>query len=205
MIKKGVPQLLIFATNIVLEDNDEEFINNLYHNYYGIVAKKISFMLFDEIRNQMNDIIQDVFIHLIKHIPTLKALDVTKRTAYIVKAARNATLNYIKKYLNEKQKCSLGQEDDISCALENGNRDFHPEETLLQVERMEGLGKAMSTLSISDQQILYYYLIGGFSCKEISRILHLNENATRQRVFQARKRAMKAIEKQKKEVEKNVK
>lgn len=77
-----------------LDDDDSMFMLNLYKNYYGL-AKKTIYNMIDG-KNDVEDLINDVFIKLIEKISLLRTFERCKLTSYIVYTIRSIAINLFK-------------------------------------------------------------------------------------------------------------
>jgi RNA polymerase sigma-70 factor (ECF subfamily) len=76
----------------LIKTNPEEALQSMYKNYYGMLCNQVFLILKD--KNSAEDIVQDVFFEIWKKKDTLSINQ--SLVAYLKRACRNRTLNYIR-------------------------------------------------------------------------------------------------------------
>ncbi len=178
--------LLLMA---IENDDDREFLSELYEQYYPIMKKKAYEITQDY--HSVDDIINDSFIKLISKISILRSLDCCKRTSYIVHTIRNKSFDYLKHKNVEKNRNITGEDEDL--AEQIADTAYTAEELYIQKEEAEYLGQLMSRLSERDRDLLYNKYIFELSYKEISELMGIPVNNIREYLVRARARAMKLL------------
>lgn len=170
-------------------DDDKEFIRDLYENYYPIMKKKAYEMTNDY--SVVGDLINDAFIKLINKVEVLRSLECGSRTSYIVYTVRNVCIDYIRKQARQSEHMFLGISDDLTDSISDAKAAV--EEICSTKEDYEELGKALYQLSERDKNLLYYKYNLELKDKEIADIMDISENNIRQYLTRARRRAYKIL------------
>ena len=150
------------------DESDRELILVLYRNHYALVCKVIYGITRD--RNNIEDLINDSYIRLIKNISTLRALDCHKTVAYLVYTARSVAINYISHRGVQSKHLYYGQDADIGdtvvdCAVS-------VEETIVYRENVEELYQGLVRLPERYKDVLYFrYILGMTDCKRSSTMV----------------------------------
>ena len=76
------------------ENDDQEFIIDIYKAYYGLVKKTI--VSLTGVHSDVDDLINDSFLKLIEKASTLRGLSSGRLTAYIKYTARSVAINFLK-------------------------------------------------------------------------------------------------------------
>lgn len=183
-----IPILLLAIEN----EDDRDFIADLYMKYYPIMKKKAYEVSGDY--SIVDDIINDSFIKLIKKIGVLKSLDSYKSISYVVYTVKNTSIDYIKHQSVKNKVVFLGQDEDfIEMVCDS---EHTPEELLINKERYKDLAEAIDSLSERDRNLLYSKYILELSDKEISKLMNIPQNNIRQYLVRARQRALKNMKKE---------
>lgn len=171
------------------DENDRDFLSQLYEQYYPVMKKKAYAITHDY--NVVDDLINDAFIKLIDKVSILRSLDCCKRASYIVHTVRNISLNYVKRREANNKKRFLGKEDDVLDSLLDTAATA--EDSYLRREESRELGQAISRLSERDRDLLYNKYNLELSNKEISELMDIPVNNIRQYLVRARRRAWKVL------------
>src|SRR5690606_25258732 len=116
----------------------------------------------------IEDIINEAIVKLIEKIETIKKLECHKLTSYIVYTIRSISINFISKRDINNKISFLGFEEDLSDNIEDTGT-VNPEVSFVIKENINELGKIISKLSESDQDLLFYKYNLEMSNKEIAR------------------------------------
>lgn len=180
--------IMIFAAFI---DNDEdlEFILNLYFKYNKLIYKKIS----DKIstKNEKEDLVNDTFIKLIDKIETLKALGEEQLLYYIARTADNTAKNYIRKNLVLQKHIYYGEDTDLRDEIAEFTES---EDEYTYLEQFQELAYALLTLQPMDYDLLMSKYIDEKNDKEIAAEIGISENSVRTYLSRARRKARKLME-----------
>jgi len=84
----------VLALITQLDNDGRAFMLDLYKNYYNFTRKTI-FNITHE-NEDIEDLINEVFIKLIEKVPLLRTFDCSKTTSYIAYTIRSVSINYLK-------------------------------------------------------------------------------------------------------------
>lgn len=175
-----------------LDNDGRAFMLDLYKNYYNFTRKTI-FNITHE-NEDIEDLINEVFIKLIEKVPLLRTFDCSKTTSYIAYTIRSVSINYLKHRKVENKHAYYCEDSDFIDNLVVF--DDKSEERLVKQEELEALSKAIMKLPQSQKDLLYFKYILEMSDKEIAEILRIAPNSVRQYLTRARREAKKLIEKE---------
>ena len=164
-------------------DDDRSFIENIYHTHNAMIvrlARKHA-----PSANDIDDIVNESYLALIKQIKTLKQLDKNSLLAYVNATTRKVAFSYIRKVgrINKHEFYDDGAYVDN---LQDSGEDL--DAALIQASNILELAEAISELSEGDQNVLTmkYYL--ELNDKEIASRLGLTVASVRPKLARARKR-----------------
>ncbi|HAQ41181.1 MAG TPA: sigma-70 family RNA polymerase sigma factor [Clostridiales bacterium] len=171
------------------EDDDRAFMLDLYKNYYNLVRKTIYGITHN--MEDIEDLIDDVFVKLIEKITIVRTLDCYKISSYIVYTARSISINYIKHKQVERKYMyfdeSIETREDI---LSYGDQ---VEKRILRQEEVELLSAAITKFPQAQKDLLYFKYILEMSDKEIAEIFGISPDSVRQYLTRARRNAKKLV------------
>ena len=134
------------------EEDDKQFITNLYLEYYPLL-KKQAYSITSDVE-VVDDLIHDAFIKLIPKISLLRSLSRYKVTSYIVYTVRNVCIDYMRKKKRISQKTFIGSSDDITQKIPD--LQAATEENLIKNEEFDNVSQILLQLSERDRRLLYY-------------------------------------------------
>ena len=106
--------------------------------------------------------------------------DIPKFNAWITKIAYNTFINYTR---NNSRFTSISD-------VKNQESEFYADSSF----KYEKLYKALRLLSLRERSVITLFYLEGYSSKEISDILEISEDSTRQSLSRARKHLKSLIE-----------
>ncbi|GIO41182.1 RNA polymerase sigma factor [Paenibacillus apis] len=174
----------------VLEDeNDKEFMINLYQLYYPIMKQRAYILVRDYAI--VDDLIQEAFIKLIPKIPLLRSLDSYKIASYIVNTIKRLCIDYIRKESRHRQHNFSGSIEDIADQI--SDQQAATEEYYIKKEEFEDLAQALFLLSERDRDLLYFKYNLELSDKDIELLLDIPAHHVRTYIARARKRVFHTL------------
>ena len=184
--------MMLVAAISQLSDSDRDFMLNLYKSYYNLARKNIFSITHS--KEDIEDLINDVFIKLIEKTDLLRTFDSCKTTTYIVYTIRSVSINYVKHKAVEMKHLYFSESMDIleDCPDSEGGLEVR----LIRQEEIRLLEKAMSLLPQSQKDLLYFKYLLDMSDKEIADVLGIAANSVRQYLTRARRSVKKLIEKE---------
>jgi len=177
--------LLVFQ----LEESDRTFMLDLYKKYYNLVRKTIFNLTHDN--QDIEDLINDVFVKLIDKISIIRSLECCKTTTYVVYTSRSVAINYIKHKQVEKKHMYISDKTDFIEDLYDDS-----EHKLIQKEEIELLIETVLRLPQNQKDLLYFKYMLEMNDNEISEILGIAPDSVRQYLTRARRNVKKLIEKE---------
>ena len=181
----------MFVLLVTLTDeSDRELIIVLYRNHYALVRKVIYGITRD--RNNIEDLINDSYIRLIKKISTLRALDCHRTVAYLVYTARSVAINYISHRGVQGKHLYYGQDADIGDTVVDLAAAV--EERIVYRENVEELYQGLASLPESYKDVLYFRYILGMTDAEIAEKLDITTVSVRQYLTRARRVARQRMQ-----------
>ena len=187
-----VNELIILAVANIDNEQDQIFMTELYDNYYSLMYKKA----LEYVQNQHDaeDIAHDVYIKLMKKIPTLKGLECCTLVAYIVYSVKNTSLNFIKSRNKNSEAMFLYGDDELLKDI-RGDTDT-PEEIFIDKYDAEALHEAIKRLNPKYALVLECKYFERLSDNNIAKILSIKPDSVREYLTRARKALKKMLEKE---------
>lgn len=167
------------------EEDDKQFITNLYLEYYPLL-KKQAYSITSDVE-VVDDLIHDAFIKLIPKISLLRSLSRYKVTSYIVYTVRNVCIDYMRKKKRISQKTFIGSSDDITQKIPD--LQAATEENLIKNEEFDNVSQILLQLSERDRRLLYYKYNMEMKDREIAALLDIPVDHVRKYIARARQRA----------------
>lgn len=177
-----------------LNEDDRTFILHLYKSYYNFARKNIYTMIHNN--NDIEDLIDEVFIKLIEKINVLRTLNDGKITAYIFYTIKHVTLNYIKHQHIENKHLYISKNMDSDENLFYTDSDIV--EKLVRQEELLALCDTLSHLPRNQKELLYFKYNIEMSNQEIAELLGISPDSVREYLTRARRSAKKLMEKERK-------
>lgn len=172
------------------DESDKDFILGLYRNHYALVRQVIYGITRD--RDDLEDLINDSYIRLIKNVSTLQALDCHKTVAYLVYTARSVAINYSSHRGVQGKHLYYGQDADIGDTVVDLAAAV--EEKIVCRENVEELYQGLARLPESYRDVLYFRYILGMTDAEIAEKLDITTVSVRQYLTRARRVARQRMQ-----------
>lgn len=140
----------------------------------------------------VEDVSQDVFVRLYHSLSQLRSLEVFER--WLHRLTVNTTYDYLRKKRRSTAITMADLSDEqlvVADAVEGGKQ--HGEE-LRRQEARATVQALLGRISEEDRILLLLREVEGLSLKELNEIYDIKENALKVRLFRARKRALKELE-----------
>ena len=136
------------------------------------------------------EITQDIFLQVYKHLPTLKNPKQFDGWLYVI--TNRLCLNWIKKNKVEKDKLKIQSLEDTSLNEIADSFYTHHESDQRETEKVERyqeiVKKLLEILPESDRTIMTLYYLGEMTTQEISKFLGVSVNTIKSRLHRARNR-----------------
>ncbi|SHI23284.1 RNA polymerase sigma-70 factor, ECF subfamily [Sporobacter termitidis DSM 10068] len=174
------------------ENDDKNFLIDLYTTYYGFVKKTIYNIIKD--KKDLEDLIDDAFLKLIEKVSLLRTLNNYRTSTYIYYTAKSIAINYIVRRDVENRFRFLGADEDLSEHFIS--REYGMEDRILYQSELESLGNAIMKLPQDQQDLLNYKYLLNMNDAEIGELMGIEGSSVRQYLTRARRSAKKLIEKE---------
>lgn len=174
--------IAILAIN---DSNDRAYMEQLYIEHHRTMywqAYKVT-----RSPQDLDDIVNDACIALIRKISLLRTLDCNILRAYIISTVKNIALNHLRK--QKHARVDVG--DVVIATLPSPEPD--PDDGLLEEATISELMASIEKLPELDQDVLRMKYIDDLSDKEIGAILGMKYETVRSRLTRARQRAYKIL------------
>lgn len=177
--------MLSAILSMVSDETDKELVRSLYENNEQLMYN-IAYNILHN-RSDAEDAVQDAFVSVINHLEKIREINCNETRFYLVIIVKNISLNMLKK----KQR---HPEVDID-TIYDAKSDDKVEDEILGKINSEKIRDALRQLSDSDYEVMFLYLIKEHTPSEIAQLLDITGNQARQRIFRARQRLIKLLEK----------
>ncbi len=184
--------MIIMIMTALTNDDDKDFMVDLYRNYYGLVRKTVYNITHDT--NIVEDLIDDTFLKLIGKIPLLRTFESCKTAAYVVYTSRSVAINNIKHRDVEKKHMYYGEDTDLAetvIDLKDG-----VESMIINQEEIAEMNEAILRLSEKEKDLLYFKYILEMNNEELAEILGIKPGSVRQYLTRARRKVQKLFKKE---------
>ena len=170
----------------MLETPEEKLLIEQLYSQYRHMMYKISFSILKD-SFDAEDAVHNTFIGIIRSSYLLNLSDVNSREtkAYIITAVKHSAIK-----IYNKRKSVITEDIDEHFELES---DESVEETALSAVGVEEIKAALSELSDNDYEVLYLSVFGQKSNDEIAKLLEINPETARKKVYRARQRLAQKI------------
>lgn len=180
--------MLAFGYILSQEPDDREFFSNLYETYNRIMVATARKYLSKQA--DIEDIMQDSLVSLMKQTTLLRTMDGCTLIAYIVSTVRNTSINRLKR-LSKEKRYSVDIED---ASVENMQQDaLSPEDLAVLAERKEALVSIWADLPETDRLLLSGKYILGYADQELAKLLDCRKESVRMKLTRARRRALSLL------------
>lgn len=173
---------------VIQNEDDEQYILNLYQEYSPIMRQAISDLLGND--SEIDDVVNEVFIKLLKKVEILRNLSLKQLITYLVYTGKHTAIDFLKH--RDIRNKHLFLADGLDHKLYHFNT---PEEQYLHVEEINELSEALAALPVEKQDLLIsrYYL--DLSVKELAGILNIQEDSVRKKIQRAKDEARAILKK----------
>lgn len=168
---------------IIEDDDDREFMADLYRNYHRLLYKEI----YDIVQDPWNteDLMQSLLEKLIDHIDQLRSFDTRQLIDYICVAAHNTAYNYSRA---KKKDRFIDIDPDSEPSPSN------LEDSIIHREDLASLALVWNRLDEKTQYLLRARYVLKKSGKEMAADLGIPADNVRMAVVRAKRKAKKAME-----------
>src|SRR5713101_3337373 len=170
-----------------METQDEEFFNEIVNRYRDKIYRTALRITHNP--SDAEDVLQDVFIKLIKNLHTLRGE--SKFSTWLYRVAANASFMHLRNEKKYKNELSLEEyvsydEDGVLKGVEIKDWSDRPDEVLLSKEAMEVIERALNELPVLYRIVFHLVDVEGHSNEETAELLGLSVPAVKSRLHRAR-------------------
>lgn len=184
----------ITALVIKAQEGDNKALNKLFNEFYN----EVYYFALKTVKNEdvAYDVTQEVFVEVIKTLPSLREPEAFK--SWLYKVAYHQCTRYFR-----KKKDVLVEEDEdgntIFDDLEDKSAEFVPDKALEQKEFREIIVSMINELSEEQRSAVMLYYFDELSIKEIAKVQGVSEGTVKSRLNYGRKAIIKSVEQYEKE------
>ena len=165
----------------------EEIYKNTYKQTLKFIIVKCNNI------DDINDIIQDTYIELLKIIKKKQPLEIDNLDSYILGIANNI----IKRHYYKKKKENIvyyysKDENDIELEIKD---DFDLEQDIITKENVSQVWEYLKNKNIEVTKIFYLYFALGLKISDISKELEMTESNVKNKIYRTLKELKKYIQK----------
>lgn len=174
-----------------LTSEQKEKTLTLYETYKGLML--YTARQYTDIPDDIEDVVQDSLIAIMRNITTISSLDRCKAAAYIVLTIKRTFINC--RYQENRLKTVSIDDASVQSAEPVSGGEILPLDADARLDVMY----LMDSLSESDRMILEAWYLNGCSAEQLAAQMHCKPDSIRMMLSRVRKRAAKLL----KEAEKN--
>ncbi len=173
------------STTTLLDENDRLFLELLYDDFVGLMFKHARKYFQDQV--DLEDIVQQAFLRLIKYLPTIKQLKRNALAVYIVNVIRSCSLDFYRKRNISRETCFA----DFYEGFEEGIEDNFDLDSLMDISfSLEQLTQVILQLPEKQQFVLEAKYLQFWSDAEIASTLNIEKQTVRTRLFRAKEKIL---------------
>ncbi|MEG0494090.1 MAG: sigma-70 family RNA polymerase sigma factor [Raoultibacter sp.] len=169
------------------DDSDREYMEWLYTQYHRLMLSTA--WKFVKTQADVEDIVSDSCVALIKNMNTIRGKDCNVLKSYIVSTVRNTAIDYFRRQQRTNARFLQGDDEVIERVAD----DASLEHKVLLREELRIVRQAISNLSEHERDVLRLKYQKGKSDIEIAEMIGLSESSVRVYVMRARKHIMAVV------------
>ena len=162
-----------------LSPAQKQAVSDLYDTYKGLMTHTARSLT--SVPEEVEDVIQDSLIALMRNVDTISTLNRHKTAAYIVLTVRRTFFNRASK---ERRILSVPFDDEAAELADNA---------LLDTDEKLDVMQLMDALPSNDRRILEAWYLDGCSAEQLAKELHCKPASVRAILSRVRKRAEKLL------------
>ena len=166
-----------------LSPTQKQAVSDLYDAYKGLMAHTARRLT--SVPEEVEEVMQDSLIALMRNIDTISSLNRYKTAAYIVMTVRRTYCNRA----NKERRILTVPFDDEAAEL----TDTLAGNALLDTDEKLDVLQLMAALSPNDRRILEAWYLDGCSAEQLAKELHCKPASVRAILSRVRKRAEKIL------------
>ena len=161
-------------------EDDRAFMTDIYFKHHALMLKVA--WTYTQIQSDIEDIVSDSCVSLVKRIYKLKTMNDNELRKYIVITVRNTATNHWNKKKRENARFQK-----IDEAVEQIPDELTIEGKIAFDDELDFVRREIRNLSEKEQEILHLKYFQGKTDSEISEIVGIAESSVRKYVERARK------------------
>ena len=170
-----------------METQDEEAFNEIVNRYRDRIYRTALRITHNP--SDAQDVLQDVFIKLMKNLHTLRGE--SKFSTWLYRVAANASFMHLRGEKKYKNEVSLEEyvsydEDGVLKGVKIKDWSDRPDEVLLSKEAMEVIERALNELPVHHRVVVHLRDMEGLTNHEVAEVLGLSIKCVATRVHRAR-------------------
>jgi RNA polymerase sigma-70 factor, ECF subfamily len=170
-----------------VESQNEETFNEIVNRYGDNIYRTALRITHNP--SDAEDVLQEVFIKLIRKLHTLRGE--SKFSTWLYRVAANASFMHLRSEIKYKNEVSLENyisydEDEILKGVEIKDWSDRPDEVLLNKEVMEIIEKAVDELPVPYRAVFHLRDVEGLTDHETAKALGLSVSAVKSRIHRGR-------------------
>lgn len=182
--------LIPSAILLIENDDDRQFMTNLYLDYYALMKKNAMNIVHDEF--VCDDLIHNACIKLIRNIVKIRQLDCWVLASYIVSTIKSVCFDYLKSSDIRELTRSVRLDDNDTQDLED--EDYCIETEVLHKLDADHLMRALEKLPPLYRDVLYFKYLQDSTVEEIAAALHIGKDSVYQYLTRARRKALDLLQ-----------
>lgn len=180
--------MIPFIIQAIESPQDRDFMEALYLQYNRLIYSEVWKILKNDWDTE--DVIQQVLVRLIGHIPKLQAMDRSHTVNYIIVTARHTAYNFLR---DNKRIVEFPFDETFDVVDETL---VSADERLIALEEIEHAGAAWQLLDERSRRLLEMKYILEMPNEEIAREIGVGANSVRMLLTRSRDKLKTAVVKQ---------
>lgn len=177
--------MLSFIYALELEENDQEYIEQIYLKYQRLLFTTARKYCSQE--SDCEDVVQDAIVNLCGKVDVLRKIPKYAVPSYIVHTVKHVAINRLRhQAVEEKYAAQLANENSY-------DSDDNPQAYIELVETRADLSKIWAKLSEQDQELLFRKYVYGQANSELAELYGCREDTIRMRLMRARKKTIRLL------------
>lgn len=176
--------MLPIAFGAINNENDKSKIEQIWHEYENIMFR-VAYKILNN-QHSAEDAVSEACIKIIRNLQKIQNISSNETKALIVIIVRSVSIDIIR-----KSNSRLEDYKEVSEIIPDKSLDI--QENIIAKESYETIMKTIKALPEHQKDVVYLSFIYEYSHKEISEILGISENASRKRLYDAKKEIIKRL------------
>lgn len=171
----------------IADEDDRQYMETLYMEFHRLMFSMA--WKFSNIRADVEDIVSDSCVSLLRKIDVLRELDHDALRFYVMTTVRNTAIDRRRK----QRARELNVQSMDTEKLQQIPEEMNLEGKVLLKEELRCVRNAIALLPKNEREVLRMKFQQGIKDREIAELLDLSENSVRIYVFRARQHLKKML------------